>query len=127
MKQITLCMVCLLLTLGMAANPASMTGNKRENIRIRGSLVTVTVKSLTVVEPVEAYYTGTAVELIFNQSLDNLSVTITGKWGLTFYSNTVNVTAGSCLVIPTENWSAGTYTIRITNGQGGSLEGSFVK
>ncbi len=126
MKQITLCIACLLLSLVTVANPAYLPGSK-EKVRLKGSLGTISVKSLPATEPVEVYYSDTAVEVMFNKSLGNLTITVTGKWGLTVYSNTVNATAGGSLMIPITNWNAGTYTVRITNGQGGCLEGSFEK
>ncbi len=105
---------------------------KKENanpITLKGKLVTgtISVKSVPVLPAVEAILQTTSLEIAFNSSLGNLTVTVVNQQNFPVYQQTVNATSGSSLTINTGSWSNGTYTLFITNSSGGCLEGQFNK
>ncbi len=77
--------------------------------------------------PVAAQQNPASVELTFLSDLGNLTIQVVNAQGYTAYQQTVNAAAESRLEIGTQDWTAGTYTILILDGQDGRLEGQFVK
>jgi len=75
--------------------------------------------------PVEAFQNATDVLLVFNGNLGSLNIEVLDEVGDTVFKTTVNATAGSTLTINTGSWGSGTYTLLITDGLGGYLEGVF--
>jgi len=75
--------------------------------------------------PVEAFQNATDVLLVFNGNLGSLNIEVLEEVGDTVFKTTVNATTGSTLTINTGSWESGTYTLLITDGLGGYLEGIF--
>jgi hypothetical protein len=65
------------------------------------------------------------VEVAFNQSLGSLNVKVVDQLGSTVFQEDVKATAGSSLIIETDMWDNGKYTLTITDAEGGYLEGVF--
>lgn len=127
MKKV-LFLVCLWSIIGVGhASTASLLDIKKSKIALHQLIATTTVKSAPATPAVEAYQNDTDLEIRFNRNLGNVNVVVTNKWGYPVYQQTVNAAQGRVLTIPTQSWAAGTYTIRILDGQGGGLEGQFVK
>ena len=77
--------------------------------------------------PVEAWQNDADVQLDFLVDLGALNVMVVAdEAGEPVFQTTVKATAGSELNIDTGSWDAGEYTLWITDGLGGSLEGKFV-
>jgi len=76
-------------------------------------------------EPVVATLYKLYVEVVFNQSLGNLTVTVVNQQEVEVYQQTVKATAGSNLVIDTSTWGNGAYTLLISDTDGGCLTGVF--
>ena len=76
-------------------------------------------------QPVEVYQNENDLELYFLSSLNSLTIKVVNEQDQTVYQKTVNVAAGSSLIIDLQGWASGAYTLSITDGQGGSLEGIF--
>ena len=76
-------------------------------------------------EAVEVVQSATGVYIGFISDLGSLTVEVTDTNGATVFQQTVNAEAGGSLAIATKGWAAGTYLIRILNGQGAGCEGQF--
>ena len=76
-------------------------------------------------EPVVATLSKFYLEVAFNHTLGNLTVSVVNQQEVVVYQQTVKATAGSGLDIGTGSWSNGVYTLLITDGIGGCLEGEF--
>lgn len=119
--------ICILLTVGAVTGSAtSPLDIKKNNIALRALTGNPTVKSNPLTIPVEACQNDTNVEVRFNRDMGHQNIVVTNRWGYPVFQQSVTATAGSSVVIPTQAWASGTYTIYIL-GQGGGLEGQFVK
>ena len=78
-------------------------------------------------QPVQVVQTGTTLEVLFLSNLGNLTITVVNEQAFTVFQQTVNATSGGTLIIGISSWASGNYVIKITDGQGGYLEGAFAK
>ena len=93
------------------------------NVPLYGDLMGGGLKSPG--DPVEVFQNPGNLEIAFLRNLGDLKIGITDPYGDTVYHTMVNAVAGSLLAIDVSGWSAGAYTLTISNGQGGCLEGKF--
>jgi len=75
---------------------------------------------------VEAFKNATCVQLNFLVDLGSLEIEVVDGEGNPVFQTTVNATEGSRMKINTGSWATGKYTLVITDGLGGRLEGNFV-
>ena len=75
---------------------------------------------------VEAYQSATHIQLTFLVDLGVLNITVADETGAPVFQTKVNAAAGSGMDIDTCSLQPGVYTLSITDGLGGSLEGYFV-
>ena len=59
-------------------------------------------------------------------SLGDLNISVVDEFDEVVYQKTVSATAGSSLIIDTDEWEGGEYSIHICNVSKQCLEGSFV-
>jgi len=76
-------------------------------------------------QPIEAFQSEYDLELYFLSSLNSLTIKVVNEQDQTVYQKTVNAVAGSSLIIDLQGWASGAYTLAITDGLGGYLEGIF--
>jgi len=76
-------------------------------------------------QPIEAFQNEDDLELYFLSSLNSLTIKVVNEQDQTVYQKTVNAVAGSSLIIDLQGWASGAYTLAITDGLGGYLEGIF--
>ena len=93
------------------------------NVPLHGILQVGEVKSPG--NPVEVFQNLDNLEISFLSNLGDLKIGETDPYGETVYHTMVNAAAGSLLAIDVSGWSAGAYTLTISNGQG-ALQGNFV-
>lgn len=77
------------------------------------------------VQPVAVYQNPTNIEVVFSSNSGNLNIVVTNQYGYPVYQRTVNATAGGNVIISTQGWAAGAYTISITNEDNRCVEGAF--
>ena len=77
-------------------------------------------------QQVEAFHYATYVQLNYLIDLGILDISVMDVEGDPVFHEKVNATSGGDLPIDINNWEPGTYTLVITDGHGGRLEGSFV-
>ena len=94
------------------------------NVPIQGRLLVGGLKSPG--HPVEVFQNPGSIEILFLCNLGKLKITVYDEYGDDVFAQSVDATAGSSLPVSTNGWSAGEYTLTITDGQGGYLEGSFL-
>ncbi len=121
------CFICLMLFLAANVGWAIALIKPHVDIPLKEIAAKPRAKSATTYAPVQVEQYAATLEVRFNSNLGNQNVVITNQWGFVVYQQLVNATAGSRLVIDTQNWAPGTYTIQILDGQGDGLEGQFVK
>jgi hypothetical protein len=73
---------------------------------------------------VSAWLTNGQIDLTFLSNLGTVTITVTGNQGDVF-TTTATVSEDSELVISTQNWPAGNYTITITRSNGQAFTGDF--
>ena len=93
------------------------------NVLLYGGLMGGGLKSPG--DPVEVFQNPGSIEITFLCNLGKLTIVVTDQSGNEVYRQGVDATVGSSLPIDTSGWSAGEYTLLISDGQGGSLEGNF--
>jgi len=76
--------------------------------------------------PVEVYQYPASIEVSFLIDLGELCIEITGESGAPVFQTVEKAAAGSSVPINTGSWEPGKYTLVITDGLGGCLEGNFV-
>jgi len=94
------------------------------NVNLDGNLAGGGIKSPG--HPVEVFQNQGSVEILFLCNLGKLNIAVYDEYGDDVFAQSVDATAGSSLPVSTNGWSAGEYTLTITDGQGGYLEGSFL-
>ena len=121
----TLSIVCILFAGGAFAHLASSTKilGLVKQITLKGQLDIPKGKSVTM--PVEAYQTIGDLQVNFLTSLGDLNIAVVDEANQSVFQTDVNATAGSKLIIDLCGWESGEYTLLITNGLGGCLEGQF--
>ena len=77
-------------------------------------------------QPVEAFLCSSSVEVVFNADLGMLTVEVMDETGNSVYQKKVDAKTDGTLAINTGGWGSGEYTLIITDGLGGCLEGSFL-
>jgi len=125
-KYFSFGIICVLLVSSVFANLANFQMKMRgpvERLHLEGELKKP--GKGTDSQPVEVYQSENDLELYFLSSLSSLTITVVNEQNQTVYQKTVNVAAGSSLIIDLQGWASGAYTLSITDGQGGSLEGIF--
>jgi len=95
-------------------------------VPLQGKLMGGSMKNPDLTPQVEVYQYSASIELSFLCNLGILSIEVLDETGALVYQTKVNATAGSDLPIDTSNWASGEYTLVITDGLGGCLEGNFV-
>jgi len=96
------------------------------NVALKGKLIgTGPIRNQPQTPPIEAYQNSTSVELAFLVDLGNLNIEVFDETDDIVYQTKVNALAGGSHTINTINWASGEYTLLITDGQGGYLEGVF--
>jgi len=120
-----LCLACVGLFLPVIASIHK--GNeKTDSIVLKGNLEGKgPIRSQTMQSPVVAYQNSTCIQLVFLDDLGKLTISVDDQTGYNIYLTTVNATDGSTLSIDTSSWESGVYTLLITDGLGGFLEGVF--
>jgi len=114
------CLICL----GIYSLTHASFKNHNPSILLEGKLIgSGPMRNST--PPVEAYQNATDVLLVFNSNLGRLNIEVLDEVGDTVFKTTVNATTGSTLTIDTSSWESGVYTLLITDGLGGFLEGVF--
>jgi len=93
------------------------------NVPLQGSLQVGGLKSPG--DPLEVFQSPGSVEITFLCNLGKLTIVVTDQSCNEVYRQGVDATVGSSLPIDTSGWSAGEYTLLISDGLGGSLEGNF--
>ena len=97
------------------------------NIPLKGDLQGGgTVKNPTLTPLIEAYQNAGSIEITFLNDLGKLQIVVCDQNDEEAYAMGVDTSVVSSLPISTDGWSAGTYTLMITDGQGGYLIGYFV-
>ena len=76
-------------------------------------------------QPIESFQNEDDLELYFLSSLNSLTIKVVNEQDQVVYQKTVNAVAGSSLIIELQGWASGAYTLVITDGLGGYLEGIF--
>jgi len=94
------------------------------NVTLRGRLQGEGLKSPG--EPVEVFLNPGCIEIFFWCNFGKMNIAVYGQGGNVIYDQGVDATSGSSLPINTNGWASGEYILLITDGQGGSLEGSFL-
>ncbi len=121
------CFICLMLFFAADMGWAVALIKPHTEVPLKELVRKPSAKSATTYAPVQVELYATTLEVRFNSNLGNQNVVVTNQWGFVVYQQLVNATAGSRLVIDTQNWAPGTYTILILDGQGDGYEGQFVK
>jgi len=123
MKKFVFNIVCVLMLGGIFANPVCLPGPVAQ-VHLIGKLKLPDTKGITS-QPIEVFQNEDELELYFLSSLALITITVTDEKNGTVYQKTVNATAGSSLTVDMKGWASGEYTLLITDGQGGYLEGVF--
>jgi len=76
-------------------------------------------------QPVEVYQTEYTLELYFLSSFSALTITVKNEQNHSVHLQTASVEEGDCIIIDTSQWEVGGYTLLITDGFDGSMEGEF--
>jgi len=106
-----------------ATSSTQTTDDDTQGIDFNGDLNLNLQRSL--INPIEAFVTEACIEVNFNASLGNLSLSIEDEWGNVVYRQAVNASAGQALFIDIGSFEQGFYTIEFTTGQGQYLAGDF--
>lgn len=122
-----ICIICIMLLFAANMGWAVAWVKPPVNIVLKELVAKPSAKSATTHAPVEAELYATSLEIRFNSNLGSQNVVVTNKWGYPVFQQTVNATSGSRLMIDIQSWASGTYTIHILDGQGGGLQGQFVR
>jgi len=96
------------------------------NIPLRGSLAGGLVKNPLQTPLVEVYQDTGSIELSFLCNLGKLTITVTDQYNEEVYGQSIDTSAVGNLIIDTNGWESGEYTLLIMDGQGGYLEGCFL-
>ena len=122
------CMICILVALYAILNvlPAAAWMRPQNKIPLKEIVNKPVTKSSAICESVDVELYATSIEIHFNANLGNLTVEVTNQEGVVVFQEKLNATTGSALIVPTQNWASGTYSIRILNELGNGCEGQFV-
>ncbi len=76
-------------------------------------------------DPIVVNQNSNNIEIVFKVTYGAVSIRVIGKSGLPVITTNVNAEAGTTCTINTQNLSAGTYTLKISDTRGGSVTGEF--
>jgi len=127
MKRILLIMVCILFAAGTLHRPAKALAMKLltvQQVDLKGKLKKPGTKSEA--QPVEVFQSEYDLQVNFLETLGELEIEALNAEEQSVFQTTVNATAGGKFIINTRNWKQGAYILRITDDEGGYLEGYFV-
>jgi len=79
----------------------------------------------SLINPIKVFVAGACVEVYFNASLGNLSLSIEDESGNVVYWQSVITYSGQLIFVDISSFNTGEYTIELVNLQGQYLEGSF--
>jgi len=88
------------------------------------SLKTTSLKT-TFIIPVTASLNGTELALYFGSPVGVAQITIEDQYGAIVYQDAINTNSTSELLIATDGWASGNYTVNIAYGTS-SLSGTFL-
>jgi len=126
MKRFLLIMVCILFAAGTLHRPAKALARKIlsvQQIDLQGKLKKPGSKSEA--QPVEVFQTEYDLQVNFLATLGDLDIEALNEDAQSVFQTSVNAAAGGKLIIDTRKWKQGTYFLRITDDEGGYLEGKF--
>ena len=95
------------------------------NIEMKGKLAGSGPMKNPSQSQVEVYQSATDVRITFLVDLGSLNIAVVDESGVPVHQTKVNAVAGSTLTIDIDGWNPGVYTLFITDGNGGCLEGVF--
>ena len=96
---------------------ANKSYDTEREIDLSGNLAPVKQRSLSLVQPIQAFIISQSIKADFNTSLGAIDVSIYDETGNVVYQQTVNASAGQQLLIDVSNFAAGEYTIAFVNAQ----------
>ena len=88
-----------------------------KEIDLNGDLPPDKQRSLSLVQPIQAFIINQSIEVDFNASVGAIDLSIYDESGNVVYQQTVNATAGQQLFIDISSFDAGGYTIAFVNAQ----------
>lgn len=98
--------------------------DKKEEVLLAGTLETGMIKSLGII-PFEVWKSSASIDISYLSSLSSITIEIKDESGQTFYHSIVNPVSGGQLLIDTQGWAIGAYTITFSNETGGCVYGTF--
>ena len=112
---------CCLLTTSVFTLMGETIANKsfdtEREIDLSGNLSPVKQRSLSLVQPIQAFIINQSIEVDFNASVGVIDLSIYDETGNAVYQQTVNASAGQQLFIDISSFDAGEYTIAFVNAQ----------
>ena len=99
---------------------------KKQKIPLKGALTPPPTAKSKDSEPVIVDDLDYCLYVTFTQDFGVLNVTVTDEYGCNVFQQSVNTSSTNYLVIPTNNFCAGTYSITIS-GSEGSVTGMFYR
>ncbi|MDR3651855.1 MAG: DUF3244 domain-containing protein [Paludibacter sp.] len=110
--SIFMLLVCMLSVQSVFAIDVPL--KKGDSGSIGGSNIMMS-RSVTII-PVSASFDGTDLYLTFSSKVGVAQVTVIDQFGSIVYMQSVDTNSTSTVVIPTDSWDSGTYTLQVTYG-----------
>lgn len=84
------------------------------NVSLEGTIKYGNTRSVSTVEPIEAYLTDLGIEAYFNKSLGFITITISNESEVVVFQTVIDSDSEDNWSIPMTDFAAGTYTINFS-------------